>query len=45
MQPRFAALHYIRSWLLVDVVSSFPFDTLVYGVYYAAAAALSNKVV
>lgn len=32
MKPRFAAVHYVRSWLLVDVLSSFPFDTLVYGV-------------
>eukprot|EP00892_Ulva_mutabilis_P002121 jgi/Ulvmu1/1190/UM108_0018.1 len=30
MQPKFAALHYVRTWLVVDVISSFPFEAIVF---------------
>ena len=32
MQPLEAAWQYLRTWFLVDVLSSFPFEALVYGV-------------
>jgi hypothetical protein len=31
MHPRVVALHYMRTWLLVDLISSFPFEALVQG--------------
>jgi hypothetical protein len=43
MKPRFAAVHYVRTWLMVDVLSSFPFDTLVYGTCLALMSLLQSK--
>lgn len=31
MQPKFAALHYARTWFVIDAISSFPFEAIVLG--------------
>ena len=31
MQPKDAAWKYLKSWFVVDLVSSFPFEAIVYG--------------
>jgi hypothetical protein len=31
MQPTDAAVHYLKTWFLVDLTSSFPFEAVVYG--------------
>lgn len=37
MQPKFAALHYARTWLVVDAISSFPFEAIVLGALHREA--------